>query len=113
MQYMKHICTPLSVIFMLKTTKQNILMTINTVLNIWLSNPIYPEKGGFPGFSVSCDTQKCQILITSVYCCLDHSIMPIFLQYEYLNSSVVKKCIWTLQHYIFQPVHFQVQTEKS
>lgn len=38
--------------------------------------------------------------------------MPIFLQYEYLNSSVVKKCIWTLQHYIFQPVHFQVQTEK-
>lgn len=91
----------LSVIFMLKTTMQNILMTINTVLNIWLSNPIYPEKGGFPCCSVSCVTQKCQIRITSVYHCLDHSIMSIFLQYEYLNRSVVQKCIWTLQHYIY------------
>lgn len=112
MQYMKHVCTPLSVIFMLKTSRQNILMIINTVLNIWLSNPVYPEKGGFPYFSVSFDTQKCQLLITSVYHCLDHSIMSIFLQYKYLNRSAGQKCIRTLQCYIFPPVHFQVQTEK-
>lgn len=62
---------------------QNILMIINTVLNIWLSNPIHPEKGGFPCFAVTCDTEKCQIFITSVYHCLDHNIMPILLQYKY------------------------------
>lgn len=91
---------------------QNILIIINAVLNIWLSNPTYPEKAGFPCFSVTCDIEKCEILITSVYHCLDHSMMSIFLQYKYLSRSVIQKCIWTLYHYIFQFVHFQVQTEK-
>lgn len=50
-------------------------MTVNTVLNIWLSNPVYPEKWGFPHFPVTCDTEKCQILITSVYLYVNPSIM--------------------------------------